>query len=331
MNRAGIDMHQNQRKTFVLIIVLTLALLFSLLILISSQKDEISHLGALRGSTYLFSGKTQECIGQDEYYFFDAGIAFTRSLESETSINADVIMQSSVSDYTESVKWNAVPLGVHEVAITENIARINGLKVGNEIFSKHIVSGSIIAYTIRQVLPEASRVRITEKREFTNGIIIMGYDSLYINHITHSILAFSSEPLDVFSQKYLQTPHSITYRADEIKLLLRQVLPALCIVAGCSAFFTILFVILFAKDVQHYYRRLIMLGFAKQLLITAYRKYLYGAIGISLILYAALSSVILYYLGCGYTGVIIVLCTVVIDILAMLIGSIVCQKQAWRE
>ena len=331
MNRAELNMHQNQRKIFVLIIALTLALLLSLLILISSQKDEISHLGTLRDSAYIFSGKTQECIGQDEYYILDAGIAFTRSLESDTSINADVIMQSPVSNYTESVKWNADPLGAHEVAITENIARINGLKKGSEVFSKHIVDGSIIAYTVRQVLPEASRIRITEKREFTNGIIIMGYDSLYIDHITHSILAFSSEPINIFSQKDLQIPHSVIYREDEMKLLLRQVFPVLCIVVGCSAFFTILFVILFAKDVQHYYHRLIMLGFAKQLLINAYRKYLYGAIGISLILYAALSSVILHHLGCGFIGVKIIICTVVIDILAMLIASIVCQKQAWRE
>ena len=159
----------------------------------------------------------------------------------------------------------------------------------------------------------------------------MGYDSLYTEHITHSTIVFTNEPPDVFSQKYSQITQHITYRESEIKLLFGQVFPTVCIEFGCSALITIVFIMLFAKGVHHNYHRMIILGFSKHLLVAAYRKYLYGTMAASLLIFAVVSSALLFYQGCGFGWGKIVLCTIFIDILTMLIGSIFCQRQGWRE
>ena len=194
--RNRIALHAEPRKTIIASLAFTLISFFLMLILILSVNKDAIQLNSLLQSDYDYSVTMQDTVRKDDYYQFNAGIEFTLSADANTSLNANIVMQSKDSLYTDMVSWNAEPLSTNGVAVSENVAKSNNLHIGDKLYSKHIVNGESCEYVIEQLLPEAVSVRVTNDMNHSDGIIIMGYDERYIENITHSNIVFTKESIN---------------------------------------------------------------------------------------------------------------------------------------
>lgn len=315
-----------------LAIMLFFALLLSVvgIIAVISIETYCAQLSSLLRSDYTFSVNTMNPVLKDDYYQFDAGIAYAVSSDSKTAINAEILMQSINSDYTNLIDWNAEKLDIHEVAITEGIARANGLKVGDTLYSKHIVDGVIYEYAIKQILPEITSSRITGTGEYSRGIIIMGYDERYIENIKHKSIAFTNETLGELTAKTSGTPENIIYRTDEITAVLLRLLPYLLLFCVLSILLVTMLVYMTKRAVKYNFKRLAILGFRKRDIDSAYKGLMYTigilAIFISTVIVVTASRMFVF----SFIEAVVLLVMIFIELAALLVSARLSGRQLWR-
>ena len=227
--RNRIALHAEPKKTIIASLAFTLISFFLMLILILSVNKDAIQLNSLLQSDYDYSVTMQDTVRKDDYYQFNAGIEFTLSADANTSLNADIVMQSKDSLYTDMVSWNAESLSTNGVAVSENIAKSNNLHIGDKLYSKHIVNGEIYEYFIEQIIPESVCVRTDKGKMHSNGIIIMGYDTKYVDNITHNYIVFTNKNIDELTAKCTSTPQNIIYRDDEIHTVILSIVPYLAV------------------------------------------------------------------------------------------------------
>ena len=325
--RNRIALHAEPRKTIITALSFTLISFFLMLIL-SINKDAI-RLNSLLHSDYDYSVTMQDTVRKDDYYQFTAGIEFTLSADANTSLNADIVMQSKESLYTDMVSWNAEPLSTNGVAVSENVAKSNNLHIGDKLYSKHIVNGEKCEYTIEQFLPEAISVRATNGLNHSEGIIIMGYDERYIENITHSSIVFTKDSINDLSA--VGSPENIVYRDDELMSSLRSIIPYLAILSVVSIVTTVAFTILLTKSVSSNFKRLIMLGFDRKKLNTAFYRLIRGTGSISTIASVALSGIVFLFVNYNAVKLLILLLIPFIESITLLIASNISNKRLWRK
>ena len=325
--RNRIALHAEPRKTIITALSFTLISFFLMLIL-SINKDAI-RLNSLLHSDYDYSVTMQDTVRKDDYYQFTAGIEFTLSADANTSLNADIVMQSKDSLYTDMVSWNAEPLSTNGVAVSENVAKSNNLHIGDKLYSKHIVNGESCEYTIEQFLPEAVSIKATNGMNHSDGIIIMGYDERYIENITHSSIVFTKDSINDLSA--IGSPENIVYRDDEIITSLRSIIPYLAILSVVSIVTTVAFTILLTKSVSSNFKRLIMLGFDRKKLNTAFYRLIRGTGSISIIASIALSGIVFLFVNYNAVKLLILLLIPFIEIITLLIASNISNKRLWRK
>ena len=325
--RNRIALHAEPRKTIITALSFTLISFFLMLIL-SINKDAI-RLNSLLHSDYDYSVTMQDTVRKDDYYQFTAGIEFTLSADANTSLNADIVMQSKESLYTDMVSWNAEPLSTNGVAVSENVAKSNNLHIGDKLYSKHIVNGESCEYTIEQFLPEAVSIKATNGMNHSDGIIIMGYDERYIENITHSSIVFTKDSINDLSA--IGSPENIVYRDDEIITSLRSIIPYLAILSVVSIVTTVAFTILLTKSVSSNFKRLIMLGFDRKKLNTAFYRLIRGTGSISTIASVALSGIVFLFVNYNAVKLLILLLIPFIESITLLIASNISNKRLWRK
>lgn len=196
----------DKKRALVLMLFFAISYISINLLSIIAVNKESAHLSSLLRSSYEYCATASKNVFQDDYYQFDASISFSTISDSNTGINAEVLMQSNDSKYTSAVDWNADRLSPLGVAITKGIAKSYNLREGDRIYSKHIVDGGVRGYIIEQILPELSASRLSDKREFSDGIIIMGFDESYIESLTHTVLVYTEEPIGDVSLMISETP-----------------------------------------------------------------------------------------------------------------------------
>lgn len=327
--RNRIALHAEQRKTIITALSFTLISFFLMLILILSVNKDAVQLNSLLHSDYDYSVTMQDTVQKDDYYQFNAGIEFTLSADANTSLNADIVMQSKDSLYTDMVFWNAEPLSTNSVAVSENLAKSNGLHKGDKLYSKHIVNGESCEYAIEQLLPEALNVRVTNGMNHSDGIIIMGYDERYIENITHSSIVFTKDTINDLSA--IGSPENIVYRDDEIMASLRSIIPYLAIFSLISIVIMLSFTILLTKSVSSNCRRLIILGFDRKQLNKAYYRLVRGTGIISIIASFAFSGIVFLFVNYNAVKLLILLLIPFIEIITLLIASNISNKRLWRK
>ena len=286
-------------------------------------------MNSLLQSDYDYSVTMQDTVRKDDYYQFNAGIEFTLSADANTSLNADIVMQSKDSLYTDMVSWNAEPLSTNSVAVSENLARANGIHKGDKLYSKHIVNGESCEYTIEQFLPETVSVRVTNGMNHSDGIIIMGYDERYIENITHSSIVFTKDSINDLSA--VGSPENIVYRDDEIMSSFRSIILYLAILSVISIVTTIALTVLLTKSVSSNFRRLIMLGFDRKRLNKAYYRLVHVTAIISIIASVALSGIVFIFIKLSVVKLLIMLLIPFIEIITLLIASNISNKRLWRR
>lgn len=312
---------------FIFAVVLSLLNLFAVL----SINTNIAQLDSLLHSDYIYSVVAHKSAYKNDYYCFNAEICFALSSNAETSLNTDVVMQSVESEYTDSIYWNADKLSTYGIAISKGIARNNGLKVGDKLYSKHIVNGAITEYTIEQILPEIKNVRTVKKSNHSNGVIIMGFDNEYIDNITHVSIAFTNDSLEEFSLKISDMPENIVYRFDEIISIGKKLLPYFLLYLLLSVLGICILVFIIVKEIKYNFRRLIMLGFNERELNNSYNKLVYS-IGILPILIASFfSAMFSQFFELSVTLIASLFCLMFAEIFALFLSAIILKKRLWRK
>ena len=327
--RNRIALHAEPRKTITTSLAFTLISFFLMLILILSVNKDAIRLNSLLHSDYDYSVTMQDTVWKDDYYQFNAGIEFTLSADANTSLNADIVMQSKDSLYTDMVSWNAEPLSTNGVAVSENVAKSNNLHIGDKLYSKHIVNGESGEYAIEQLLPEAVSVRVTNGMNHSDGIIIMGYDERYIENIAHSSIVFTKDSINDLSA--VGSPENIVYRDDELLSSLRSIIPYLAALSIVSIVTTVAVTVLLNKFVSSNFRRLIMIGFDRKKLNTAFYRLVHGTGIISIIASFALSGIVFLFVNFTAVKLLVLLLIPFIEIITLLIASNISNKRLWRK
>lgn len=321
----------DRRKAFFIIVLFSLIAFLLCLFAALSLNSYLAQLRALWHSNYVYSANIHQTIGKDNYYQFNAGISFSLSSNAKTGLNADILMQSDDSEYTNMVYWNADKLGPFSIAISKGLARANGLDIGDKLYSKHTVNGKICEYTIEQILPEMSSSRNLEQKNYGTGIIIMGYDSQYVTNISNTVIAYTNQPIEDLSRKYAVSPENIQYKEDEIFSICRTLIPYAMVfvlllvlnIVGLVAFLT--------KDIVHNFKRLAILGFSSKELNKSYcsliRRWGCFSISISVII----SSVTLYLESVFEISVAFLLLITFIELVTLLIAVAFFKSQLWRS
>lgn len=330
MKKLSINLHIDYKK------VLCVMLLFSLISIVINGilglaiNENLVELKALLKSDYTYSVITHKSLGVDDYYQFNASISFSTLPEDATSLNAEVLMQSESSNYTDSVYWNGESLSETGVAVSRGLAQRYGLHLGDSLFSKHNVDSEIHEYSIEEILPDVTHSRITKQNSFNSGIIIMGYDKKYVDNITHTWVAFTSKTIEGISDDDAVEPEGIIYRDDEISSTAIALLPYFVIFTLVCVLGVSLILLVLSKDCSYNFRRLIALGFEKRKLNRAYYKLTRG-LGIANIMIATLISAgIFTLLGICSLGFIILCWDVLVEIIVLLLLSTGLKRRLWR-
>lgn len=330
MKKSGINLHMEQKRA--LAMMLFFALAFSLISIFSevSVRTDLADLNSLLKSDYDYSVFTSEPVFQDDYYQFDAGINFMVSAEAKKSINAEILMQSEGSDYTNSIDWNTGKLESSCVAVSEGLARSLGLRIGDVIYSKHIVDGLTHEYTVQEILHERTNARESKQLSYHDGIIIMGYDGKYANGISSRVMVFTKETVQQIDSKVSGTPEDIIYRSDEIAAVVKNMVPYILVFVFLAVLFAVGLVFSITKAIKYNFKRLSMLGFEKKAIDQSYRHLVYK-VGFTSILIAFLVSMAASQLFVFCVADAVFLISIMLaEVIGMMVSEHSLKSRLWR-
>lgn len=330
MENRKLNLHMDQKRALFIMLSFSLMLIFVGVITTLSVGKDFSQLSSLLQSDYAYSANINDEVLQDDYYQFDAGISFSTSIEAQTSLNAEVLMQPDNVEYTELVDWNADELDSDAVAVTRGLARSNGLKIGDILYSKHIVDGGINAYKVEQILPDISSITAINEKSFTDGVIIMGYDNRYVNSLNHSNIFFTKTPVEELSSSQLNMPLNIVYRTEEITAVTLKMVPYLLVFLLMSISIIYGLMTVSYREVKYNIKRMIMLGFEKKELDSSFRNMI-CTIGFSVIIVAFIFTTIAAIIS-GFSlaegvYILLLLCVESITVLAAVFAF---TRRLWR-
>ncbi len=331
MKSPYIKLHMDRKKTLLLAASFSLLLIMTIIGAILSTRPLLGQLNSLMQSDYEYSATTRNPIGEDCYFQYNAGIRFALTEDAVVGINADVVMRSDNSEYTDNVYWNADPLGSRDIAVSKDIARVYGLRVGDILFSKHLVDGEIYGYTIRQVLPELVDVRFDDQHVSHDGVIVMGYDRRYEENISHDIVLFSKMPIDELAQSISEMPNHLLYRSEEIAYIFKSAAPYLIVFFLLTVLITIGMVFFCSKAIKYNFKRLIRLGAEERRLNRSYDRIIYGTGAISIILAFLVSTIILSVRGICGTAVAYIAVLLLGNLITLACAANANRKRIWRR
>lgn len=330
MKNKRINLHIDQKRACVIMLSFALMLTFVGFFTLLTVGRDFSQLSSLLKSGYEYSVIANNTFPKDDYLKFDAGIGFSTKTDGQSSINAEILMQSSSSQYTELVDWNAKRLSKYGIAITKGISRQYRINVGDKLYSKHIVDGTIREYVIEQIIPEVLCIRTHNGRSITEGIIIMGYDSDYDNNLMHSNIIYTKTPIEELASSTSEMPTNIVYRTDELLSVTQKLIPYLLIILLLSVSITFGHVTSTTREVKYNIQRMIVLGFDKHGLDSSFR-IMNFVIGFPAIVFAFVISVVIALVtGFSFAEGIFLLMELCVESLTILITTHVYIKRLWR-
>ncbi|NLG03375.1 MAG: hypothetical protein GX567_06055, partial [Clostridia bacterium] len=204
------------------------------------------------------------------------------------------------------------------------------LNVGDVLLSRHIVDGTTYDYTIVQILPKISTVRVLPNG-YSNGIILMGFDERYADNISHSFLAFSKRSVNDMPAEYTKSMEKIIYREDEMKIVFNRMLPYFAVTLAVNAMITVGLVLLLKKDITYNFKRQIMLGFEMTELNKAYNRYIYGVGSIAIVSAFAIALAAVSVNGLFNIEVVLLLSVFAVEFISLFLTASISNKRLWRS
>ena len=331
MNNANVDLHYTRKKVIFLVLMNGLLTFAAILLSIVPANDSLTQLFSLLHSKYHYSAFMQQTVLSNDYCVFNAGIEFSLARNSQTSINADIVMQTAESEYTDSVYWNAKRLGDTEIAITQNLASRNHLHVGDSLFSKNVIDGLIYEYSITQIVPETSNIRTLQGTSLKNGIIIMGYQKAYVDNISHEYVAYTNSLLDEMAHSFVEMPRSPLYRDDEIRYTATAIIPYIILLVVLYSALILIQAIFINREVRVNYKRLLALGADLKRLNKSHSKLLcFTSLG-SGVIAIILSLTVGFLIGINRLFLIILLFILVVHMVVLYSYVSYSEKKMWRN
>lgn len=330
MKNKAVNLHMEQKRALLMMLFFAVVLIGLGVVAILVSSTECAQLDALLRSRYSYSATTSTSVSQDDYYRFNAGISFSSTAEANRGINAEVLMQSEGSNYTNVIYWNASQLDSNSVAITRGLAKKSGLREGDVVYSKHVVDGLTREYTVKQILPEITSADLSSGTSLHDGIIIMGFDSRYVDNISHTSIAYTNESIEGLATKTTGMPESIIYRSDEITAVGLALLPYIVFIALIAVSCTLVLVVLITKSVKYNYRRLATLGFGKTDLSKAYMGIVYRVSIPAVVASFVLSVVFSLLFVPSSVEMALLIGMMFLELLTLFISSRAMQRRLWR-
>lgn len=331
MKSPYIKLHLDREKTLLLVASFSLLLIVTIIAAMFSTRPLLGQLSSLMRSDYEYSAITHNPVGEDCYFQYNAGIRFALTGELDVGINSDVVMRSDHSEYTDIVYWNTGRLDPRDIAISKNIARAYGLRVGDTLFSKHLVDGETYEYTIRQLLPELVDVRFDGQHVSHDGVIVMGFDQKYADNISHNIVLFSRIPIDELAQSISEMPDHLLYRSEEISSVFQKAAPYLIIFFLVSIMIMIGMVFFCSKTISYNFKRLIRLGIEETRLNRSYNRTVCGVGLVSILVAFLVSTIILSVRGICVAATVYIAFMLLGDLMTLLCATNARRKQMWRR
>lgn len=328
MKNLHTNLHLEQKRVLLMIVFFSAISSFLNFIVTKSTNANFTQLNSLMRSDYIYSANMRTAIAQDSYYKFNAGISFAISVCAEIGLNADILMQAIDVEYTDSIDWNADKLGSYGIAVSQNIARDNGLTIGDKLYSKHFVDGRVYEYNIEQILPEVTNVRVTKEKKDDNGIIIMGYDRRYIDNITYRSIVYTKDSIDELAAQYSEMPENIVYRREEIIIVGKNLLPHLVLFITLSVLEMIGLVFFLTRHIEHNFKRLIMLGFEKKALNKSYFKFIFSTGALSIIMTLC---IVIGFVSFNQIELVFLLIVIFIKFVTLLGFATILNRRLWRK
>ena len=220
-----------------------------------------SELYSLYNNKYEYSVVMKESVGVNDFYRYNAAIRFSTSPDSDVALKAEAIMQIYSSEYNNDLFWNANIMTSDSIAISQNIARTYGIGVGDKLYSKHIVDGNVCEYTIVKVLPSLVDSRYTDESSHDSGVIVMGYDPMYEENITHDVIVFTKASINDLTQNNNKSAVDILYREDEIASVIEDLLPYVLLFVLAGVICSVGYVVLMTKEISANFKRYVLLGY----------------------------------------------------------------------
>ena len=314
--------HINTRKNILAFVLFAVALVAINIFVALSVRTYLVQQNVLLHSNYLHSYNAMKNNSDNTYLQFDAGIEFSTSKKYQNGINAEVLMQTDYSNYTDTVFWNANKMSLNDVAISKGIAKRKGLSVGKSLYSKHVVDGKIHKYIIREIIPDVLTARVNNASLITDGIIIMGFDSAYEKNITHSSLVFTNNTLDAL---LADNSENIT------NIMLLKMMPYYLLLLFLSVAMIIGFSNIEKNDIEYNLRRLIILGYSQKSLKKGFFLIICGT-GIGLISISSIVSIILFiFFGTNVIVLCFILLVIIAELIALFAEENVMIKRLWRQ
>ena len=193
-------------------------------------------------------------------YMYCSSVCFYADKNMSESILSECLMMLNDSNYNfeTPIRMNKC-LKSREIAITTNLAKQFGLKIGSEIFSKHNIRNKIEKYTIVEILPVAYGI-LRVDYAINQGLIIMGCDLDYLNNTNYSYVGFSEKDPTALIQDSGVGLNSLIIK-ESCK---QNLLETLFIWQGCICIMVILitslYVIIHWENQKKYYYRLKLYG-----------------------------------------------------------------------
>ena len=331
MRAFKINLHLCRKSALLCVAAFIVTFLLLTFVMSSAMGTDLAQLNALCYSEYEYSVTAQSGTLDDTYYQYNAEISFTQSEDSQTRFNAEVLMQTESGMYSNAVYWSAERLDSSCVAISKGMADCYGLSVGDIIYSKHIIDGITRAYRIKELLPSIAVTRVSETGSRFDGIIIMGYDSLYAENISHTSTIFTNEPIDVVAEKCSEMPTDILYRDDEIERVAKRIAPYLILYVAAAAACVGCVVLFLSKKVAHNFKRLATSGTGFDSLNNAFYRITFG-IGVGIIIMFGIISVAFFEMTDSHSMITIpVLCAIIGETIVLIVTATVSNKHLWRN
>ena len=331
MKNAKVNLHYSKKNVLLLVLLTSLLSIAVVLFALMPASDNLIQLDSLLHSKYHYSALLQQSTKCDDYFLFGAGIEFSSSYDSKTSINADIVMQTAESAYTDSVCWNAEKLSSFEVAITDNLASRNHLKIGDVLYSRSVIDGKIYEYSIMQIVPETANIRTSQSESVKSGIIIMGYQSQYEESISHDYIFYTNAVIDDIAHKFVEMPRNTIYRDDEISTVIKRLIPYGILVVALYAMLVLTQAFFLKKEIKHNFKRLLILGFRASQLNSSYTKFICCAsVGSGFITFIILVCIALC-VGINHMSALILLFMLLAHIVVILSFISFSKKRMWRN
>lgn len=306
-------------------------LLFAIsVIAILTTATDCADINSLMHSSYEYSVLTKEPVLKDDYYQLNAGIGFMVSKDSSSGLNANVLMQSADSEYSKAVDWNTNILSTNGVALSKGLAKSYGLKIGDVIYSKHIVDGTLHEYVIEDILPDVSDIRLSGGKPIHDGIIIMGFDQNYIDNISYALIVYTDDPIEIVGNKTHGTPQDILYRSDEVASVVKRFLPYALIYVFLGMVAAVVMTTFVTRAVKCNFRRMVSLGFEKKQLDRSYVRAVLWAGFLPILVSYLLSITVIQIYFYSFIEAVFITLLMTVAIITLVASMEISKRRLWR-